>query len=471
MKPNIFLIISHDSGQFFEPYGYRVSTPALDRLADEGVLFDQYYATAPQCSPSRGSILTGLYPHNNGLMGLAHLGFAIDSKHPTIPKVLSTNGYHSVLVGLSHETIGTPPPVADRVFTSGVELGYDEYLPVDGDRSPAVIDQAINRLDVFLQDTDQAQPLYMNIGLFETHLPYDEYAPEADNPKDVEIPEGLPNDQATRSDTALFTGSVHVLDESLGRFYAYLADKGLLDNSIVIFTNDHGAPFPGYKGTLTKEGLGTTLIIRMPKRSDLAGKRSHALLVNIDLFPTLLDLVHIPIPSNLDGQSFAGIFQNQFQDVPGRECFFTELTWHDAYHPMRGIRTPHYSFVKNFADGPKVYMPVDIHLTRTGAEMRSKFYVPNEPEELYDLSTDPFEEHNIVHNPAYQTIYHGLRRRLHQWMIETDDPLLHGPVSGTGSRRWQDEIASGRAYPGREQFYIQHPDYPKVPFTVDWGND
>lgn len=75
MKPNILLMISHDSGRKFNSYGYNVETPYINKLAEKGIQFENYFCAAPQCSPSRGSILTGLYPHNNGLIGLAHLGF------------------------------------------------------------------------------------------------------------------------------------------------------------------------------------------------------------------------------------------------------------------------------------------------------------------------------------------------------------------------------------------------------------
>ncbi|WP_461224693.1 sulfatase family protein [Lacticaseibacillus suihuaensis] len=466
MKPNIVMIISHDSGQLFEPYGYGVATPALDKLADEGVLFDQYFATAPQCSPSRSSILTGCYPHTNGLMGLAHLGFAIDSRFTTLPKALHDFGYTSTLIGLSHETIGTPPPVEDRVFTSGTALGYDQYIPTPGDRTPDVVAAAAT----FLAKQSPSQPFYLNLGLFETHLPYDEYAAKGDDPSGVQVPLGLPDDAVVRTEVSHYTGAAHVLDEGVGAVYDLLEQHGLLENTIVIFTNDHGAPFPGHKGTLRRTGLATSLIVRLPERPDLAGKREHALLSNTDLLPTLLDLVQAPAVPGIAGRSFAASFDSATAAPDGHDFVFGELTWHDAYHPMRSIRSKDYSFVKNFADGPATYMPVDIHLTGPGAEMREQFYVPNAPEELYDLATDPLEQHNLVANPAYAKVYHDLRHRLHQWLLETHDPILTRTVAGTPSKRWANEIAAGRAYQSREAYASAH-HVAVAPFTTDWGND
>ena len=174
---------------------------------------------------------------------------------------------------------------------------------------------------------------------------------------------------------------------------------------------------------------------------------------NIDLMPTLLELIGAACPDGLDGKSFASLLQSPCDE--GRESFFTELTWHDKYHPMRGVRTARFSYVKNFADGPLVYIPVDAHLSLSGLAVRERLYVPNEPEELYDLHLDPLEKNNLIAHPDYQAIAARLRERVANWMHETDDPLLSGPVKGVESRRWAQEIAAGRAYPGREKWQKQ----------------
>ncbi len=101
-------MISHDTGRYLGCYGKGVETPAIDALAEKGVRFDNYFCPAPQCSPSRASILTGQYPHNNGMIGLAHLGFSIRPEVTTLPKELQKLGYETALIGFSHETIGEP---------------------------------------------------------------------------------------------------------------------------------------------------------------------------------------------------------------------------------------------------------------------------------------------------------------------------------------------------------------------------
>lgn len=444
MKPNILFLISHDSGRMFSSYSYKVDTPNITALAQRGVQFDNYFCPAPQCSPSRGSILTGLYPHNNGLMGLAHLGFCINEGVTTLPKELQKNGYFTSLIGLSHETIDRAPPVEDRIFSSTFTLGYEQYVAVPGERAPDVAKKVVEFLH---QHRNDEKPFYLNAGFFETHRDFDEYLPWADDPAQVEVFDFLPDNAEIRQDIALFNGSLKVLDHAIGEIIRALDETGLAHNTMVVFTTDHGVAFPLAKGTLKKAGLETALIMVLPAACAVQG-RKQALLCNIDLLPTLLELIGADVPAHLDGKSFAHLFRTS-QDA-GREAFFTELTWHDKYQPMRGIRTQRYSYVKNFADGPKVYVTVDAHLSPSGKAVRDSLYCPNEPEELYDLQTDPLEQVNLINVAQYQSIADEMRQKVAQWMIETGDPLLTGSVPGVGSRRWQKEIEAGRAYPGRE---------------------
>ncbi len=124
--PNIVMLVPHDLGTHCGCYGAGVETPNIDGIAADGVQFTRYHCTAPQCSPSRGSISTGRYPHNNGLVGLAHLGWEIDQGIPTLPQRLKGAGYSTHLFGVQHET--------SREGDAPGRLGYDEAYPT---KSPA----------------------------------------------------------------------------------------------------------------------------------------------------------------------------------------------------------------------------------------------------------------------------------------------------------------------------------------------
>lgn len=423
-KLNILMVISHDTGRHLGTYGRKVETPELDKIAEEGIQFDNYFCSQPQCSPSRGSILTGKYGHNHGLMGLTHLGHTMKSDVKTIPSEMKKAGYDTSLFGFFHESI-------DGVY-EGEKLGYDHVVKVPGNAAEKVTDQ----LEIFLKERSKSadeKPFYASVGFEETHRPFDDFEPD---PIDsVEVPPYLPDTKKVREDIALFQGSVKELDRSVGRIKELLDDTGLAGNTVLIYTTDHGIAFPRAKGTLLDAGLETALLIRFPKGMMKEGSRQDELLCNIDLMPTLLEMAGGEVPEDIDGYSFLPLLEQQ--DYTERDHFFCELTWHDRYHPMRGIRTKDYKYIRNFEDGPKVYLPYDLYTSLSGEEVREGYSVPNSKEELYDLKKDPLEQDNLAGDPDYQDMLLEFRERVAEWMDETEDPLLKGPVPGTEAEEWK----------------------------------
>src|SRR6188472_2813096 len=150
-RPNILYIHSHDTGRYVQPYGYQVPTPNIQLLADQGALFRKAFCAAPTCSGSRASLLTGQYCHNNGMLGLAHRGWALRDYGQHIIHPLRAAGYHSVLVGEQH--ISEDPNV----------IGYDDVVKVDSHSAGDVAPIAVEML------RDAAEPFFMSIGFFETH--------------------------------------------------------------------------------------------------------------------------------------------------------------------------------------------------------------------------------------------------------------------------------------------------------------
>ena len=151
-KPNILYIHSHDTGRYVQPYGYAVATPRLQHLAEKGVLFRQNFCVNPTCSPSRASLLTGSYPHENGMIGLAHRGFSLNNYEQHVIHTLRKDGYTSVLTGTQH----IAAPTSDK--TAWQVIGYDKYL--DG----AEHEQAAS----FLENPPK-EPFFLSVGFFETH--------------------------------------------------------------------------------------------------------------------------------------------------------------------------------------------------------------------------------------------------------------------------------------------------------------
>lgn len=423
---NILMVISHDTGRHLGTYGRKVETPELDKIAEEGIQFDNYFCSQPQCSPSRGSILTGKYGHNHGLMGLTHLGHTMKSDVKTIPSEMKAAGYHTSLFGFFHESI-------DGVY-EGERLGYDHVVKVPGNAAEKVTDQLENFLKERAASANE-KPFYASVGFEETHRPFDDFEPD---PIDsVEVPPYLPDTKKVREDIARFQGSVKELDRSVGRIKELLDTTGLADNTVLIYTTDHGIAFPRAKGTLLDAGLETALLIRFPKGMMKKGGRQDELLCNIDLMPTLLEMAGGEVPEDIDGYSFLPLLEQQ--DYTERDHFFCELTWHDRYHPMRGIRTKDYKYIRNFEDGPKVYLPYDLYTSLSGEEVREEYSAPNSKEELYELKKDPLEQENLAGDPQYQEVLTGLRERVAKWMKETEDPLLKGPVPGVEAEEWEQQ--------------------------------
>ena len=154
-RDNVLLVHWHDLGRYLGVYGHPdVSSPRLDQLAAEGILFTRAHATAPLCSPSRGSLFTGRYPQSNGLVGLAHHGWEYRPGVRTLPQILSESGWYSVLFGMQHET------------SHPSRLGFDEF-----DVSNSYCEYVVEQAQQWLRDHDAARPFLLTAGFFETHRP------------------------------------------------------------------------------------------------------------------------------------------------------------------------------------------------------------------------------------------------------------------------------------------------------------
>jgi len=415
-RPNLLLVICHDLGRRLGCYGAPVVTPHLDRLASEGVTFTNYFCTAAQCSPSRGSILTGRFPHRNGLMGLAHIGWEYHPGERTLPMYLNEAGYDTHLFGTQHES-------ADPG-----RLGYAHLHLYQGSGKAAAAAQEVAG---FLQQVGKqpSRPFFACVGTSEPHRPYQQPGYPADDPRQVVLLPYLPDKPGIREDLAGLNGLIRVLDQAVGEIAAALDQAGLAQDTLLIFTTDHGVAMPRAKGTCYDPGLETALIMRLPGRL-AAGTRQHALLSNVDLLPTLLELTGCPAPADLDGCSFLPLLLGGAYRP--RERIFVEMTWHDKYNPMRGVRTATHKYVRNFGDRPLVYLPLDIYRGRAGEELRDEYYGSRRPpEELYCLPDDPVEQHNLAGEPACQGLLQDLRGAVEDWMEATADPLLAEPVPPT----------------------------------------
>jgi arylsulfatase A-like enzyme len=407
--PNILYLHSHDTGRYVQPYGHQVPTPNIQRLADQGLLFRQAFCAAPICSGSRAALLTGQCSHSAGMLGLAHRGFRLVDYEHHLVHTLRAAGYHTGLIGEQH--VSEDPDV----------LGYDEVVAIDSHHAEAV---APATAEVLRRGT--RQPFFLSVGFFETHREYFEPTSVRDALYSLP-PANLPDTPATRRDMAAFKQSARSLDQGVGAVLDALDAQGLADDTLVIFTTDHGLAFPGAKATLSDLGLGVLLIVRGPGGFH-GGKVSDALVSQIDLFPTLCDLLGIDRPPWLQGRSLLPLLRREADEV--NDAIFAEMTFHAAYEPQRAVRTRRFKYVRRFDEeheGPVLPnvddSPSKDLLIEHGWATRR---IPGE--QLFDLVFDPSEAANVAGDPAYAAPLAELRERLERWMAETRDPLLDGPV-------------------------------------------
>ena len=408
-RPNIVYIHSHDTGRYVQPYGHAVPTPNLQRLASGGVLFRQAFSAAPTCSPSRASLLTGQCPHSNGMLGLAHRGFSLnDYSQHVLHTLRNQAGYRATLIGLQH------------IARDAGLIGYDEVIPCKGNLAENVAPAAMQ----FLNSAPK-QPFFLDIGFFETHREFHEPGVSEDLRYTLP-PAPIPDTSETRRDMAGFKASARILDQAIGEVMVALERSGLAGNALVISTTDHGISFPDMKCNLTDHGIGVSMILRGPG-GFTGGKVCDAMISQIDVFPTLCDLLEIGPPSWLQGRSFLPVIRGEKAEV--NDQIFAEVNYHAAYEPERCVRTSRFKYVRRFGERRRPVLPnCDDGLSKSvWLEHGWKTRAVAE-EALFDLEFDPLERNNIATAPGTASVLLDMRARLDRWMRQTDDPLLKGPV-------------------------------------------
>ncbi len=415
--PNILYIHSHDTGRYVQPYGHAISTPAIQLLAEQGVVFRKAFCAAPTCSPSRASLLTGQYAHCTGMLGLAHRGFSLNDYGQHILHTLRKVGYYSALIGEEHI-------VRDRTI-----IGYDHVANVAGFQASIVAPAAIQTLNSL------PQPFFLSVGFFETHREF--LRPGTQEEANYLLPPApLPDIPQIRLDMAAFKASARELDRGIGAVLEALETRGLSENTLVICTTDHGIAFPRMKCNLTDHGTGVMLIICGPGGFS-GGKVYDNLISQIDLFPTICDLAGVEHPGWLQGTSLLPLIHGETEQL--HDAIFAEITFHAAYEPQRAVRTPRWKYIRSFDHhlGPVLAncddSPSKNALLDYGWKERSRPL-----EQLYDLIFDPYETCNMANDLSVAIALEDMRTRLDDWMKSTNDPLLHGQVAAPPGTKLND---------------------------------
>jgi len=405
--PNIVLIFVDDMGTEAGCYGNDVvKTPNIDRLAREGVLFNNAYTASPSCSQSRAAILTGRYPHSNGVQSL--IQWHIRAEGGEHPDRLERTKRHS----LSHSEVIIPQTLKDLGYATGIfgkwHASTDSVLNWGFDEVWAEPEDFITK--------HRDEPFFYYHALIHTHVPFWTDPDFSYGPSEVVLPAHFNENPDLRADLAEYYSAISNQDREIGRILDTLDREGLTEDTLVIFSSDNGPPYARAKGTLYEWGVREPLIFRYPGVLP-EDQRNDGLASTVDVFPTILELLGQPIPDRMQCISLVPIMRKP--SLTGREIVVCELTFHVLFNPMRSVRSGDWKYIRNFyPDAPFV--------TQLGVRaLRCPLAVPPRPgEELYDLRTDPVECRNLAVDPQYAKDLERMRDLLEAWMKETDDDPL-----------------------------------------------
>ncbi len=420
-KPNILVFIADDAGMDFGCYGNSgIHTPNIDKLAEQGLLVENAFLTAPQCSPSRSSMLSGQFAHTIGTEDL-HAPLADGIKY--LPTYLQGAGYFTGCMLKKH----FGGKYANQQFN-----WYDNGFPLYFQDPEKWNNKAVDNFTDFL-DASENKPFFLWTAFVDPHRAYNDHPiKKVNNPDDVDVPPYLVDSEKTRRDLADYYDEISRMDNHIGLMLEQLENRGLKENTLIVFLSDNGMPFPRAKGTVYDAGIKTPLIFAWDGVIK-PGTKYCELVSTIDLAATFMDVAGEPVPEDIYSRSIRRIFTDQ--TIPGRDYVFSERNWHDADEHIRSVRTKKYKFILNsYIEWPHGMMGTDpswYELKKmqkqgklTPAQQRL-FECPRPAVEIYDLEEDPYELNNVADEAEYLEIGKELALELEKWREATGDHPSH----------------------------------------------
>jgi arylsulfatase A-like enzyme len=367
------------------------------------------------------------------MLGLAHRGFSLDDPDQHLASYLSKNGVETILAGQQHEahdatldgkTAGREILGYDRTI-EGNENTVDSGALAGNDQTARDIATARATANL-LRNRDTTEPFFLSVGLYNTHQPMPVEQNQVD-PDNVRPPAPLPDVEPVRREMAAYHVLAEYVDQCVGMVVDALETSGYREETLVVFTTDHGIPFPYMKCDLRDGGIGVSLITSFPH--ERSSDCEDALVSTMDLYPTFCSFLDVPIPQWVEGHSLTELVKDSADTI--REEVFSEVTYHAAYEPKRCIRTRRYKYIRRFDDDytREVGPNTDDGPSKRFLTDRGYLEYERPREALYDLYHDPNERDNLAEDSKHDDIRTTLSDRLEAWMESTEDPLLNGPVS------------------------------------------
>lgn len=441
-RPNIVFIIADDlSSDDLSCYGNNgIKTPNLQKLAEQGITFNNAYLTAANCSPSRASIVTGRYPVSNGQTDLATGAlpdYGIDFPKffdgiDYFPEILKNAGYYTAQSGKWH--IGYHWLKA----TGPAKKGFD-YTDAEGGESGA------ENWTKILDERPKDKPFFM---WFAAHDPHDPWtAPKVHTMTEVQVPPYIPDTKYMRSELAAYYDEIYRMDYHIGRVVDKLKEQEVHENTMIVFIADNGRGFWRSKAHIYDAGMKTPLLISWPAAITENQKSDHLISI-VDLAPTFIELANLnPIDYTFQGRSFLPVlFDVQSPNI--NQYAFSEQNWHGYSSYYRSVRdVSGYLYIRNGHQdrsgvGNKAYVNYMIKLNDQGELdklQRDPLRFPRESEELYHYKNDIHQVANLAGNPKYAKKLDELRKVLDRWQKITGDCISGNEIPDWYQRPYSDE--------------------------------
>ena len=475
---NIIFFITDDESPTLGCYGDKVAkTPAIDKLASDGTVFLNAFATTASCSASRSVVMSGIHNHKNGQYGHTHHyhKFAAfpDVVSLALPRVLANEGYRTIQIGKYHVA-------PEEVFH------YETYLRANS-RSP--VEMADKVKDIITAESDK--PFFLYFATSDPHrgggvdkTVQGKYKPDLFGnkpnkaawpginevfykPDEVPIPPFLPDTKECRDELIQYYQSCSRIDQGLARLVEILKEAGLYEKTMIVFTADHGMAFSGGKTTVFEGGLRVPFVVRNPYEKR-GGVRSEAMISHVDITPSLLDFAggldseingpkkwvdpkeywknkeYVAKENRSGGHKFRSYHGKSWisilgdADAAGHDEIFASHTFHEIqmYYPMRVIRDREYKLIWNIAHGQPYPFASDLWAASSWQAQWDKGmnapygqksvgeYINRPKFELYRIDKDPWEKTNLAANPEYAEVLKRYQDKLKAKQRELSDPWI-----------------------------------------------
>ena len=434
-KLNVIWISCEDMGPVLSSYGVKeISTPNIDKLAEEGIKYTNAYSTVGVCAPSRFSIITGMYPARLGAHNMRTGNFYTYKDPDKLTYKQNKGVIDKSGINIPEYEVVTPTNI--KAFTE--YLRNENYYCINNNKCDYQFNSPFTAWDevsgnISYKDRPKNTPFFYVKNLMVTHesrIWLRKNEPITVNKDILKIPAYYPDIPEVRNDIAIKYSNIQEMDRQVGEIISDLEKNDLLDKTIIFFWSDHGGNLLRQKRAVGNSGLKVPLIIRFPD-GYRSGEVDNRIVSLMDLGPTTMSLLGIKPPSFLDGKAFLG----KYKTKPRNYAFGSADRFDESTDMQRSVIDGRFVYIKNFMpELPLIYRnkyreqvsmnKKIIQMDRDDELIGDSKYIfmkSKQDEELYDLKFDPYEVDNIANNPDYKDKLIELRNALNTWQYEIDD--------------------------------------------------